>query len=163
MGDNTASRDMALVRKFIYAVADCDGDTPYPEAVKRAVGNWEQTRDRLATLEAVVETDPTALDYEQMTKEDKVRRVRQHLVEEARGTGRGRAAMNYNEVKWLFDGQISPGHCYNLMEHAGDMSGFEYETFEGDRQHRVTVNTGRVNADAGFHSLNKASTEEGGD
>lgn len=160
MTDKELRRDFALMRKFVYTVSDCDGDTDFPEAVRRAITQWEKTQDRLAELEAVVDTDLDALDYEQMTKKDKVRLIQQHLVEEADGTANGKAAMKYNDVKWLFNGQPSPGHCYDLMALAGDESGFDYEEFGGDRTNRITVNLGRVNNVAAFHAANKAA---GGD
>lgn len=122
----------------------------------------EKLEDRVAELEAVVETDMDSLEYEQMTKQDKVRVVQQKLVEDADGKANGKAAMNYRNVKWLFDRKPSPGHCYDLMRLAGQEPGFEYQEFSGDKTNRLIVDLGEVKAPSAFHAVNKAAKEEGG-
>lgn len=116
----------------------------------------ERLRQRLNEIDSVVNPDPTT-DYDALTKEQKVRKVRTALLREAM-TGTGRAAMQYDEVRALFNMNVSPGHAYNLMEAAGEMDGFGYDTSGGQNQgqKRVTCDADAVNDESLVHSVNKA-------
>lgn len=122
--------------------------------------------DRLRRVERVVDTDPDRTGYAEMTKEQKVYRIRQELVQNADATN-GKWRLSYRDVKALFNGQPSAGHCYNLMEAAAEMDGFEYDRAgEGDAtsrtgEYRIRVNTTSVNDTGVFQSLNKASAGKG--
>jgi len=111
-------------------------------------------RERIDELEDLVVTDLDAMSYEQLTKRDKVRAIREHLGDEAESTPNGKASMTYREVWALFNGQPSPGHAYDLMRIAGDGDGYSYEEYDGDRTNRLTVN-----AKQAFHGANKAVTQ----
>lgn len=108
---------------------------------------------RVAHLEEVVNPDPNRTSYDQLTKSQKVYRVRKALVEEA-AKSNGTAMFTYKEVKWLFDGQPSVGHTYDLMELAGDLDGFNYD--ENHDENRVTVKLPSVNDETLVHAANKA-------
>jgi regulator of replication initiation timing len=122
------------------------------EEVDRLQEENEKLQERVSSLEEIVSPDPGAVGYEQLTREQKVFRVRRALVEEA-AQSRGAASMNYKDVKWLFDGNPSNGHVYDLMKLAAELDGFDYQT---DPAHRIVVNLGDVNDDALFHAANKA-------
>lgn len=135
---------------------------PLVEALRRKVTDQEsridQLENRLAELEQTVTPDPHMLDYEQLTKEQKVHKLRVHLIREAETNQTGGAQLKYREVKALFDGHPSPGHCYDLMEAAAHAEGFAYDRAgqnnNGDKRVRVTLDA--VNDDSLFHAANKA-------
>lgn len=117
----------------------------------------EELRESVAELEELVDPDPGATAYEQLTKGQKVHRVRKTLVERADATN-GRAAMKYREVMMLFGGHPSAGHCYDLMERAGQLDGFAYDVAgNGDGDKRVRVNLDGVNEDADVHAVNNGT------
>lgn len=119
----------------------------------------DRLRERVAELEKIVSPDPNAVEYEQLTRPQRVHRIRKKLVEQAARRHNGRSSMDYKEVTWLFDGHPSAGHAYTLMELAGDLDGFEYDPNSG-KNHRVLVNLDGVNDESLFHAANKAA--EGG-
>jgi hypothetical protein len=105
----------------------------------------------------IVDPDPSARDYARLTKQQKVHRVRRTLVEEAARSD-GTARLRYKDVKWLFDGQPSTGHCYDLMEVAANLDGFVYDTPGGSGgQKRVRVNLDAVNDETLVHAANNAT------
>lgn len=114
----------------------------------------EELRERVAELEELVDPDPGGKEYEQLTKDQKVHRVRVALLDQATGTNNGKAKMNYKEIMWLFDGHPSAGHAYDLMERAGQLDGFAYDSAGGDGEKRVRVDAGDVNDDALVHAVN---------
>ena len=116
-------------------------------------------RERLATLESLVAPDPENVTYEQLTRPQKVRRVREALVRKAM-TQNGKAKLEYTDVQWLFDGHPSPGHSYDLMKLAGEAKGFRYEEPDS-RSNRVVVERDAVNDPALLHGANNAHDDEG--
>jgi regulator of replication initiation timing len=119
----------------------------------------ERLRERLAELDEVVDPDPGATAYEQLTKPQKVHRLRRTLVEDAAGTQTGKAAMDYRDVRYLFDGHPSPGHAYDLMDAAADLDGFNYDTPSGSGGNkRIRVNLDAVKDETLIHAANKATT-----
>lgn len=130
------------------------------ERLDEAEEERDQLRERVAELENIVDPDPGATEYEQLTRPQKVHHLRRHLTEEA-ATGNGKFAMKYREVKALFDGYPSAGHCYDLMKRAGELDGFTYDEAGGGRgQKRIRVNIGDVNDETLLHAVNKARSEE---
>lgn len=115
----------------------------------------EQLRERVAELEEIVTPDPNSVEYDQLTRPQKVHRIRKKLVEQAARRHNGRSSMDYKEVTWLFDGHPSPGHAYTLMELAGELDGFEFDPDSGENQ-RVLANLDAVNDETLFHAANKA-------
>jgi len=93
-------------------------------------------------LGAVIDTGAGQKTYEQMTRQGKVRQVQATLLEEAEGMPTGEAAMEHNDVKWLFNGHPSTGHVYDLMKYAGREDGFNYQ--EREENNRVTVDPNDV-------------------
>jgi len=117
----------------------------------------EQLKERVAELEELVDPDPGHTDYEQLTKDQKVHRIRKTLCEYAGSTG-GTARMKYREVMMLFDGHPSAGHCYDLMERAGQIGGFAYDAAgNGDGEKRIRVNVDDVNDETLLHAVNNAT------
>lgn len=134
------------------------------EALRRKIntvaGHVDEIDERLSEIEAVVDTDLDAVAYERMTKQDKVREIRAYLYDLGSRSAKGRASMDYREVRTLFNGRPSPGHCYDLMKLAGGAEGFEYDdASREDRNKRITVETEAVNDDAVFHAANKESQQ----
>jgi len=153
----------AAFKQLVWALAPGEPDEydTIVDGVHAAVEERRELEERVAELEGLVDPDPGSTSYEQLTKPQKVHRVRSALVEEAEKRG-GRAALQYDEVKWLFDGHPSAGHCYDLMERAADMDGFAYDRPSGDGgQKRVRVNLDGVNDLDRFHAVNNGSPEEG--
>jgi len=117
----------------------------------------DRLRERVAELEKVVDPDPTT-EYKELTKEQKVRKVRKALLRDALDAS-GRASMKYTEVRAIFDNNVSPGHAYNLMEQTAHMEGFAYDRVgpQNQGQKRVRVETDAVKDETLFQSLNKAT------
>lgn len=118
----------------------------------------EELEDRVATLEELVDPDPGGVAYEQLTREQKVHRVRVALFEQA--TDGRTASMKYKDVQWLFDGRPSPGHAYDLMELAAEADGFVYDragngNATGDK--RIRVEPDAVNDERVIHAANNGS------
>lgn len=152
--------EMAALRALAYQLADVDPDTyPLPDAAKAAVQRMTKLEDRIAQLEAVVDTDLDRLEYEQLTRRDKVLLIQRHLVDQADGTT---AAMTNKDVWYLFNRSPSRHHCYELMEIAGEDLGFNYENFGDSRDNRLTVRVSDVNKETlAFVHGNKDSASEG--
>jgi len=120
----------------------------------------ERLRDRVAELEELVDPDPGGTAYEQLTREQKIHRVRVALLEQA--TAGNAPVMKYTDVQWLFDGRPSPGHAYDLMELAAEAEGYVYETGgHGDGQKRIRVEPDAVNDERVIHAANKGMDEVG--
>lgn len=118
----------------------------------------ERLRDRVAELEVKVEPDPMSMDYEEMDRDTRVRKIRETLVEEARrSVGGTKAQMKYRDVQFLFDNHPSAGYAYKLMRIAAEEDGFE---FIDDTPKRIRVNTEAVKDEAYFHTVNKAEIAE---
>jgi len=123
-----------------------------------AVAELRQTvrelTERVEQLEQVVDSGMGAVEYQQMTRKDKVRQIRAYLYDEAQASATKAASMTYKEVRTLFDGRPSAGTAYNLMEAAATIDGFEYERFDGDRTNRLKIAADEINEDAAFQVLN---------
>lgn len=121
----------------------------------------EQLRERVTELESIVEPNPGSTEYEQLTRSQKVHRIRRSLVEKASATN-GKFALKYDEVQWLFDGHPSPSHCYDLMELAGDLDGFVYDQAgpNGEGQKRIRVKLDSVNDESLIYAAKNAPSSE---
>lgn len=136
------------LRKFEDKIGHSEFEEPEEGSIlarlDRVEGRLDELEQRLGRIETVA--DPDALDYEQMDRGEKVRKLRQHLVKRAQSTQRGAAALDYREVTAFFDGNPAPGTAYSLMEAAGDKDGFTYREFRrDDRNKRVSVDLDRLN------------------
>jgi hypothetical protein len=120
----------------------------------------DDIESRLTALEDAVNTDLRRKEYEQMDKRDKARLVQFNLIETAKDRPTDKAAMTYKEVKYLFNGQPSPGHLYDIMEAAGNEAGFSYQTRD-ENNNRITVDLGAVKESLRVHAANNSSREEG--
>jgi len=117
----------------------------------------DELEDTVAELQELVDPDPGSTEYEQLTKAQKIRQIRVALLKEARQNNRGVAQMKYKDVMWLFDGHPSAGHCYNLMERAGELDGFAYDQPGGSGgDKRVRVDSADVNDETLIHAVNNA-------
>lgn len=161
MSDEFDPLEVAAVRRVLWSLAgdDSDADGTLMDAATAAVERVERLEKRVADLEELVDPDPGGTDYQQLTKDQKVHRVRTALVEQATDTRNGKAQMKYGEVQWLFDGHPSAGHAYDLMELAAKLDGFYYDKAGGDGEKRVRVNLDAVNDDALVHAANNDPTE----
>ena len=119
----------------------------------------DRLRDRVAELEELVDPDPGGTAYEQLTREQKIHRVRVALLEQA--TAGNAPVMKYTDVQWLFDGRPSPGHAYDLMELAAEADGYVYETGgHGDGQKRIRVEPEAVNDERVIHAANNGPDDD---
>ena len=118
----------------------------------------EALRERVAELESVVDPDPGRGAYDSLSKSQKVMKVRTAVGKKAAESNNARAQMTYKDVYWLFDGNPSYGHCYDLMERAGELDGFGYQT---DPQRRLVVNMDDVNDETVVHAVNKGIADGG--
>lgn len=116
-----------------------------------------ELKDRVAELETLVDPDPGATEYDQLTREQKVHKVRKTLVQNAARTN-GMDAMKYKAVMSLFNGHPSAGHCYTLMERAAELEGFVYDKAGNGRgEKRIRVILGDVNDETLIHAANNAT------
>ena len=102
----------------------------------------EDLKQDIEELRHVVNVDLDGKRYQQLTRDDKVREIQAALLSEALGRQTQKAAMNYTDVRWLFNGKPSTGHTYTLMEVAGQGTGFDYQ--ERDEKNRIVVDAGEV-------------------
>ena len=116
-----------------------------------------ELRRQVAALQSEVDPDPGSKEYSDLSRAEKVRQIRERLVDVAGANHNGTAAMKYKDVMWLFDGHPSAGHCYDLMERAGQLDGFDYSAAGGGKgDKRVTVNLDAVKDESLVHGVNKA-------
>ncbi|WP_248908130.1 bZIP transcription factor [Halocatena marina] len=118
----------------------------------------QRLRERIATLEGRVVPDPTTKDYEEKTRDEKVREVRLSCARKATNNS-GKASIDYNDVMTLFDHHPSVGHTYTLLKRAATLDGFDYEKRD-DGNDRLCVNLDDVKDESVFHAVNKPN---GGD
>jgi len=119
----------------------------------------ERLTYRVAELEA--EQPDKSLDYEQLSLDDKVARVREELMIHANASMSGVASLDYRDVMVsLFNDKPSADHCYKLMRLAGQKEGFDYKNpASGNR--RVTVDLEVAKMSPEFSHANKDASEEG--
>jgi len=128
------------------------------QKLKRLGDENGELRERVAELEELVDPDPGNVAYEQLTKSQKIHRVRKALLETATRTN-GVASMKYKEVMALFNNRPSPGHAYDLMEAAAQIDGYTYDAAgQGRGDKRVRVDADGVNDDRLFHAVNNGDT-----
>lgn len=155
----------ALRRKLNNRTEGVGYDENY-DSLADVVAKLDEIDERLRRVERVVDTDPDRVEYSEMTKEQKVYRIRQELVENAVATD-GTWSLKYRDVMALFNGQPSAGHIYNLMEAGGQMDGFVYDRpGEGDAgahtgEYRIRVDTSQVNDTSLFQSVNNETSDKG--
>lgn len=145
-------------------------DDPYVEALNRKIEEQktridaledenERLSERLSEIEAIVDPDPGQVQYDQLSSDQKVRKIREKLVNLASNTD-GRGSLGYKDVMQLFDGHPSAGHCYDLMERAATSDGFSYNhAGNGKGQKRIRVDVAAVNDERHFHGVNNGSGE----
>jgi len=158
MSDGLTPKETAAVRKVLFSLAgdDVDDDADVFEAVDAAAERIDDLSERVAELEQVVDPDPGSQEYEQMTKAQKVHRIRVALLEQA---DNGKIpSMKYKDVLWLFDGHPSAGHVYDLMERAADADGYHYDTNQNDEK-RIRVEPDGVNDESIVHAVNNGQQE----
>jgi len=115
----------------------------------------EKVRGRLRTIERVVDPDHAGTEYAEMTRAEKVYKLRVALVRQALDNN-GTWAMDYNAVQALFNGYPSADHAYDLMSVAGDMAGFGYgDPPNGGGNKRVTVKIGDMKDETLIRAANK--------
>jgi len=137
-------------------------DTPDPDELPalvdalrrkcaRQAEEIETLRTRVGDLENVVDPDPGGTEYDQLTKDQKVWRVRKKLAELAAAKA-GTYAMDYKDIMMLFDGHPSSGHCYDLMERAAEIDGYD-DGQNPNGKRRLTVNLEAVNDERVLHAV----------
>jgi hypothetical protein len=109
--------------------------------------------ERLVALESAVDTDLDGKAYEELTRKDKVREIQTALINEAASSPTNKTAMDYQEIRWLFNARPSTGHVYDLMDFAGQEDGFDYQRRDGDNN-RLTVDLDDVNEELRVHAAN---------
>jgi DNA repair exonuclease SbcCD ATPase subunit len=129
------------------------------ERIETLEAETAEVRERLATLEGRVTPDPATKEYDEKTRDERVREIRVTIARTASNSG-GKAAMDYNDVLMLFNGHPSPGYAYKLLELAANLDGFTYEQREGAND-RLCVNMDAVSDESVFHAVNKDETGEG--
>ncbi|SFK65987.1 hypothetical protein SAMN04487950_0443 [Halogranum rubrum] len=165
---NPQQQAQIAVVRFIHTVADTtdDVDVGTVEAALHAADTIvdlqatnERLKERVAELEREVTPQLDAKSYMQLTRPEKVQRLREALATQAATRNNRKAQMDYKDVTWLFDGNPSPGHAYDLMELAGQAAGFVYDTPRSDSGNkRIRVDLDAVKDEAVFHAANNASS-----
>jgi len=126
------------------------------DELKETVGNLE---DEVSVLRQATDTEPGSIEYERMSKTEKVREVRLAVLRRAEQNG-GKAQMNYSEVRAVFNEQPSDGHVYNLMRAAGAIDGFIY-TERNDGKKVIRGHKDGVNENGLIQSVNNGMISEG--
>jgi len=133
-------------------MSSADSGDPLVNALRRKVKDQEERitelEDTITELEAVVDKlqerapDPSRMEYDDMSRDDKVTVIQSKLKAEADATN-GTAKAEYKDVIRMFDGHPSAGHAYGLMEAVGEREGCNYsEAPDGSK--RVTFRVGGV-------------------
>jgi hypothetical protein len=120
-------------------------------------------RQELADLEERADPAPDRKDYQEMSRAEKVAKLRRGLLDQAGDRG-GRAAMQYREVLALFDNRPGRGTAYRLMEEAGEAAGFEYGRGpDGDLRVTVDVDSTDGTPTSAVPPRNNGRGRDGGD
>jgi hypothetical protein len=166
------SLEMVAMRRLIYSLAGYPPGEEHPDgydiidavddAVERigaldgagAGGDVpDDVQERLVALESTVDTDLDGKAYEELTRKDKVREIQTALINEAASSPTNKTAMDYQEIRWLFNARPSTGHVYDLMDFAGQENGFDYQHRDGGNN-RLTVDLDDVNEELRVHAAN---------
>ena len=109
-----------------------DGITPEDalQVAQRALAKVNDLEDDLEALradhdEAIEELTKLKLwasefdtdrSYDQLSRDEKIGKVREHAFEKATNTSSGRTKLVWDDIQWeVFDGEPSRGHCYDLL------------------------------------------------
>lgn len=129
----------------------------FQDRVDELDGRVSELESEVADLLAVIEQTADGLEYDSLDRDQKIFRIRKHLIEAAAGQN-GRASIGHKEVKWLFDGRPSKSHIYDLMAAASAVDGFEYRT-ESRGNYRLTADIPQI-TDTSLSLLAKTSVGE---
>ncbi|WP_330633698.1 hypothetical protein [Halocatena halophila] len=119
----------------------------------------EALQEQVAMLKGRVTPDPATKDYDELTRDERVHRVRTSCVRKASKNG-GRAAIDYNDVMTLLGHHPSTGYAYKLLKLAGELAGFTYEKRERGKNDRLCVDLNAVTDETVLHAVN--NREDGG-
>ena len=122
-------------------------------------GRIDDLQDKVSVLERATDTDPGSIDYDALSRTDKVREIRLAVLRRAMDRPNGKAQMEYKEVRTLFNDHPSPGHCYDLMRDAGNLPGFEYAERDG-ANNTIRAVIDDVNDEALIRTANKGMLAE---
>lgn len=140
----------------------------------RKANEVDELEDRIDDLEAELtslklkhEEATEQRDYDTLSLDEKVGRVRQHAYERARD-GHGTATLDYKDVMYgAFEGQPGAKHCYKLMRLAAgiddgtgsNVPGFTFRNPDGD-SYQLAVKAER--AKTGLNLFPENKTEPAG-
>lgn len=129
------------------------------EKTEERVADLEEKRleERVGELEATVDPDPNSKSYDEMSRGERVRKIRETLVDESQRRHTGKAQMTYKDVLLLFDNHPSDGYAYKLMKLAGEEEGFQYADSDGKV---IRVDLDAVKDETLFHTVNNATEQE---
>ncbi|KYH24194.1 hypothetical protein HAPAU_36650 [Halalkalicoccus paucihalophilus] len=131
--------------------------------MNQRIATLEEDNDRLtervAELEAQLDPDPNGKEYESMSRDERVHKIRTTLFEDAQHRHSGKSQMTYKEILRLFDNHPSDGYAYKLLTLAGAEEGFEYADSNGTGK-VVRVDTGAVNDETLVHAGNNRTSQE---
>lgn len=129
------------------------------EEIEALQAENEELRERIAELEGRVTPDPSTKDYDEMSRDERVRQIRVSCAQKTVNNG-GKAAIDYNDIMTLFDYHPSVGYAYKLLKLAGELEGFTHETRE-DANNRLRVDMAAVNDEAVVHAVNNRNNGGG--
>jgi phage shock protein A len=112
------------------------------EIARNALQEVHQLSDRVHELEQQVERlESKCVDldseYAEMSKAEKVATIRHKLIQRAQESN-GKAKLDYNDVRLLFDDKPAASYTYDLMETAAEERGYEYQAPASDNN-RIVV------------------------
>jgi len=126
------------------------------EAIEEEV---DELREELTAVKLRVSEFDEENDYEAMTRDEKIGKVREHAFNKA-VESHGKAALDYDDIMWgPFDGDPSADFCYKLMRLAADSPGFEVRDPAGESR-KLTVNAEAAKQGPVFSSANKTPQED---
>lgn len=132
-----------------------DVDTQAIAELQDRIGGLER---QVAALRSLHDADLERKAYQDLTKQEKIQEIRLAPIREAAGMRTKKGSMDYQGVLFLFNGQPSTGHIYELMQLAGQADGFNYQ--EREENNRLTVDLRNVDAESKTLALGYKEPEE---
>jgi hypothetical protein len=130
----------------------------------------EDLRDEVTELKLRVSERDENREYEDLTLDEKIGRVREHGFRKAQSMG-GMAKLEYSDVMWeVFDGEPGSKHCYKLLRKAAGedeveqsdinagAAGFVFRDPANGNQH-LAVDAGLAKRSTAFSPRTKPASE----
>jgi len=154
-GAVTPEDAVAIAQQALSKINELEGE------LANAQDRIDHLAGRVVELEVDRERREEEREYEDLSRDEKIGKVRRYGFREARENGGG-INLEYNDIKrYVFDGQPSAMHCYDLMRWAANgqgtnsgADGFEYRE-SSSRTNHLHVDAAEARRWAAAYSKNK--------